>query len=178
VKIEKIKAALTEREFRLYQALQAEDTEALKEFGEDLDLLKRSVEAKLEALEPPKVRNKELVVPDFEEAAPQPPEENDVLGRIAYTKPLGKGDIARGQRVMYQASGGIHRVLSVDRTQDPEIITIEMFGKAFKVPRTHVSKVAPMQFDPKFRRKRAKPVAFAGAHATRYDDIGNDPQDS
>lgn len=177
--LEEIRSALTEREFEYYQALKSEDVGVLDSFGDDGPLLKRSVEAKLSEVKTNQttVRERELVVPDF--TGPGAPRDQvDVLGEYSNIEPLRKSDIIRGNRVHYQASGGIHRVLGVDRSTEPETIIIEMFGKQHRVSRALVRKVAPMEYDPRFRNKRKKPVNFAGSRATRHTDYRHDPEGS
>ena len=182
--LEEIKARLTEREFSYYEALRAEDKLALDSFGEDGDLLRRSVEAKLEEGQgnKTKVRERELVIPEFNEdlsandEADPADAKTDVLDSAKTDAPFAKGDILRGNRVWYKATHAIHRVKGVDRTTEPHTIKLEVFGKILCVSREDVRKVAPAEFDPRFFRRRKRRPQFAGTNAPR-DHYGYDPGD-
>jgi hypothetical protein len=85
----------------------------------------------------------------------------DILDQniVAHGVPFGKGDVIRGDRVMFRATGGIHRVRGVDRTTDPHTIKIEVFGKTMDVSREMVNKVAPNGYNPRWHRRRVRPQA-------------------
>jgi len=182
--LEEIKARLTEREFSYYEALRAEDKLALDSFGEDGDLLRRSVEAKLDEGKGNQttVRARELVLPEFNEDLSANDEadpvgtKTDVLDQAQAGTPFAKGDIIRGNRVWYRATHAIHRVKGVDRTTEPHTIKLDVFGKILCVSREDVRKVAPSEFDPRFFRRHKRRPPFAGANATR-DHYGYDPGD-
>ena len=94
--------------------------------------------------------------------------------------PFRKGDVIRGDRVMYKATGGIHRVVGVDRTTTPETVKMEVFGKVMLISRELVAKVAPTNFDRRWQQRRMR-VRTRAATPTAYEtqvDSGYDPQDN
>ena len=182
--LSQIEAKLTKREFEYYLALQANDLTALASFGEDAELLGKSVAAKIAEVEKAndsanakdQVREHELVIPEFNEADLTNDRVSSVLDSAKVDPPFQKGDIVRGSRVMYSATGSIHHVKGVDRTTTPHTIKILVFGKILEVSRDMVRRIAPMEYDPSFYKRRVRKPRFAGTHAPR-DHHGYDPKD-
>jgi len=95
--------------------------------------------------------------------------------------PFRKGDVIQGDRVLWRATQGIHRVKGVDRTTEPHTLKLEAFGKLVLVSREMVNKVAPNGFDRRWQQRRG-----SGRHVPRYPtqhseaqvDGGYDPQDN
>jgi len=117
----------------------------------------------------------------LEKDPPGKPNAMDILdGAGVGHKPFRKGDVIRGDRVMYKATGGIHRVVGVDRTTTPETVKMEVFGKVMLVSRELVAKVAPTNFDRRWQQRRMR-VRTRAATPTAYEtqvDSGYDPQDN
>lgn len=109
--------------------------------------------------------------------------QTDVLDEVHVGHaPFRKGDVVRGDRVMFKASGAIHRVKGVDRTTDPHTIKIEVFGKVLEVSRELVAKIAPTNYDRRWQRRRGWrrtgarfPTQYTQPEPTAQD--GYDPQD-
>lgn len=97
-----------------------------------------------------------------------------------YTKPFSKGDIVAGDRVMFKATGAIHRVKGVDRTTDPHTVKLSVFGKIMEVSREMVSKIAPRGYDPRWHRRRVRQESRykqPGRYADTTTRDGHDPSD-
>ena len=95
--------------------------------------------------------------------------------------PFRKGDVVRGDRVMWKATQGIHRVKGVDRTTVPDTLKIEVFGKLVTVSREMVNKVAPTGHDRRWqdrRGSRRRAAQYPTQHSETTPDSGYDPQDN
>jgi len=96
--------------------------------------------------------------------------------------PFRKGDIIRGDRVLFKATGAIHKVSGVDRTTEPHTVKIEVFGKTMDVSRELLAKIAPTHFDQRWQRRRGHrrqvvryPTQYSESAPAAKD--GYDPQD-
>lgn len=133
-----IKAILTEREWKFLQASLTQDEEELAKFGDDADLLRKSIDAKIKAAEPPE----EIVDGPVSEVID---ESKDSLSSVIPSAQAINPSIFRaGERVYYKPASAVFRVRAYRKNPDGEDIVILSSGAGraeIKAPRSMVSRV-------------------------------------
>jgi hypothetical protein len=150
-----IKSLLTEREWEFLQARRDNDEEKLAEFGDDADLLSRSIEAKVAA-----ETNPDLSA-DSNKTVKEILEEDQLTQSAGIPADQHTLDLRVGDRVYYKATCAIYRVSGINRGDCGKIESVTLSsgsGRAkITAPRSMVSRVVRkkkrgrMRTSPEFR---------------------------
>lgn len=139
------KRLLTEREWALYEADLSGDEEKIAEFGDAVDLLRRSIQAKLglTPVEPPPVYSDP--VPEEPEEGSEAFEARDALDSVV-APTVAPVDLRIGERVYYKPANAVYRVAGITRGSGGIIVEVRLTageGRAvIKTTRDMVARVA------------------------------------
>jgi len=121
-----VKDLLTEREWEFLQARLSGDEDALETFGNDVDLLSRSVDAKIAEAK----KETAVFIPDVpDEPVEQAVSTMDALGAVPATQ-VEMTDLRVGERVLYKAACAIFRVKGIKRDSTGKAVEVTLSSGA------------------------------------------------